>query len=82
MQHCTAAEFAEKGSALAVSDTGVGAALARGAMQGAALNVLINTKYMRDRAYAEALDAEVRALTEKYGKQAEAVYEGVAARLH
>jgi len=75
------AELAEKGSSLAVSDAGVGAALARGAMQGAALNVFVNTKYMRDRAYAEALNAEAEALIDKYGRQAEAVYAGVTARL-
>ena len=48
-------EFAEKGSVLAVSDAGVGVIFAKAALQGASLNVFINTGSMQDRAYAETL---------------------------
>ena len=49
------AEFAAKGSALAVSDAGCGAAICKGAMFAASLNIFINTKGMEDREYAEQL---------------------------
>ena len=61
-------EFAAKGSALAISDVGVGVACCRAALLGASLNVFINTKSMTDKAYAaeinekaEAIFADVRA---------------------
>ena len=41
--------FAAKGSRIALSDAGVGATLLKSAMQGASLNVYINTKSMKDR---------------------------------
>ena len=46
-------EFAAKGSALAISDAGVGAAFCKAALEGASLNVYINTKSMKNREYAE-----------------------------
>ena len=36
-------EFAEKGSRIALSDAGVGATLLKSALQGASLNIYINT---------------------------------------
>ena len=59
-------EFAEKGSVLAISDAGVGAACARAAIVGASFNVYINTKAMTDREYAGKINAEADALLEKY----------------
>ena len=53
-------EFAAKGSALAISDAGVGAAFCKAALQGASLNVYINTKSMADKEYAAELNAEGR----------------------
>jgi len=69
--------FAEKGSSLAVSDAGCGVVFCKAAMQGAALNVLINTGSMKDRAFADAMNEEVKSLLEKYGKAADEVYERV-----
>ena len=71
MRACAAAidvieEFAAKGSALAISDAGVGAAFTRAAIVGASFNVFINTKSMKDRAYADKVNAEANALLEKY----------------
>lgn len=60
------AEFAAKGSKLAISDAGCGAILCKAAMQAASLNVFINTKSMKDRACAQALEAEANALLAKY----------------
>lgn len=59
-------EMLNKGSVLAVSDVGVGAALAAAAMKGASLNVFINTGLMKNAATAEALNAEADALLDKY----------------
>ena len=49
-------EFGAKGSKLAISDAGVGAAFCKAALKGASLNVYINTKSMADREYAEELN--------------------------
>ena len=59
-------EFAEKGSALAISDAGVGAACTRAAIIGASFNVYINTKAMTDREYAGRINAESDVLLDKY----------------
>ncbi|MCL1848208.1 MAG: cyclodeaminase/cyclohydrolase family protein [Clostridiales bacterium] len=73
--------FAEKGSKLAVSDAGCGVVFCKAAMQGAALNVMINTKSMQDRAYADGLNEEVKSLLDKYGKAADEVYGYVFGRM-
>ena len=74
------AEFAEKGSVLAVSDAGTGAVFCWSALYGAALNVKVNTAAMKDRTYAKSIDDRVDALMEKYWKIAERVYEDVYGR--
>lgn len=48
----------EKGSRLAVSDVGVAAIFAQAAMEGASLNVFINTRLMADADKAAALENE------------------------
>jgi formiminotetrahydrofolate cyclodeaminase len=68
------AEFAEKGSRLAVSDAGCAAVLCKAAMKAAALNVFINTKSMKDREYAEALNAEMESLLGTYCLKADDIY--------
>lgn len=73
-------QFAEKGSALAVSDAATGAVLARGALYGAAVNVKVNTKLMKRGDYAEELNRRVDALTEEYGRRAEKIYEDIYGR--
>jgi len=74
-------EFANKGSVLAVSDAGVGALCCKAALQGAGLNVFINTKLMSDRVYAAAVEAEADALLEKYCPIADAIYDSVYGQL-
>ena len=73
-------QFADKGSVLAVSDAATGVVLCWSAMYGAAVNVKVNTKSMKDRAYADELNARVDARMEKYWKIAEQVYEDVYGR--
>jgi formiminotetrahydrofolate cyclodeaminase len=74
-------EFAEKGSRLAVSDAGCAAASCKAAMQAASLNVFINTKSMKDRAHAEALNAEADQLLAKYTVLADKIFDSVAGKL-
>lgn len=74
-------EYEAKGSVLAVSDAGCGAVFCRAALEGAGLNVSVNTRLMADRARAEELDARVAALLKEYVPRAEAVYAKVCARL-
>ena len=58
-------ELSVKGSAIAVSDVGVAAAMCRAAAEGAVLNVYINTKLMKDRAYAENINKETADMAER-----------------
>ena len=72
---------AEKGSVVAVSDAGVAASLCRTALEGASLNVFINTQGMQDKAYAASLNQRAKMLLEESGKQADAIFRSVLARL-
>ena len=74
-------EFAAKGSTLAISDAGVGAVFCKAALQGASLNVYINTKSMADKEYAAQLNAKADAMIEKYTKIADEVFASVNGRL-
>jgi formiminotetrahydrofolate cyclodeaminase len=74
-------EFAAKGSALAISDAGVGVAFCKAALQGASLNVFINTNSMKDRDYAEKLNARATEMLDKYTALADDVFSGVYNRL-
>ncbi len=74
-------EFAAKGSALAISDAGVGVAFCKAALKGASLNVYINTKSMANKEYAAELNAKCDAMLEKYTKIADEVFESVLSRL-
>ena len=73
-------EFAAKGTALAISDVGVGVIFCKAAMQGASLNVFINTKYMQDRDHAAAANRRANGLLDKYLSLADAIYADVAGR--
>lgn len=86
MQKCAEAmlliaEYAKKGSALAVSDAGCAAALCGAAMKSAALNVFVNTKSMKNREKAAKLNAEADALLKNQGAMAEWIYGAVYGRL-
>ena len=76
-----AAEYAEKGSVLAVSDAGCAALFCKAALQASALNVAINTKLMTDRTHAAALDEKVARMLAEYLPLADEVYQSVASRL-
>ncbi len=71
------AVFAEKGSRLAISDAGCAAAACKAALQAASLNVFINTRSMKDKAYAAEIEQEADALLEKYNALADRIYDQV-----
>ena len=71
----------EKGSKLAVSDVGVGILFAQAAIEGASLNVYINTKSMKDRERAAALDAKADAIIAEGAALKERIYGGVLAAI-
>ena len=68
-------EFAKKGSALAISDAGCGAVCCKAALQGASLNVFINTKSMKDRETAVALEVEAQDLLDKFCPIADEIFD-------
>lgn len=74
-------EFAKKGSSLAISDAGVGVIFCKAALQGASLNVFINTKAMTDKVYAEKLNGEAIEMLDKYTVLADVIYQSVVDRL-
>lgn len=86
MRNCAKAielcdELAKTGARGALSDAGVAVVCCKAALQGASLNVFINTKYMDNKAYARGLVAEANSLLFKYCNMADEIFVGVAARL-
>jgi formiminotetrahydrofolate cyclodeaminase len=73
--------FAAKGSKLAISDAGVGVIFCKAALTGASLNVFINTKAMKGRAYAEKINKEADELLAKYEAKADVIFAGVKKQL-
>ena len=67
--------LALNGSRLAVSDAGVGIQGIRSALLGAVMSVYINTKMMKDREYAEAVNQQAELLIKKGTEQADRIYE-------
>jgi len=75
------AEFASKGSVLAISDAGVGVIFCKAALMGASLNVFINTGSMTDRVYAVEIERQADALLDEYTTMADDIYASVVAKL-
>lgn len=74
-------ELTEKGSVMLLSDVGCGAALCRGALEAASLNIYINTRTLSDRDAAENLNRETDCMLDTYVPRAQAVTDRVKARL-
>ncbi len=70
-----------KGSALAISDAGDAAAFCRSSLQGASLNVFINTKLMKDREMAKEYNLRADSMLEKYVPLADSIYNRVSEQL-
>lgn len=73
-------EFAQKGTAIAISDAGCGAACCRAALTSASMNVFINTKAMTDQAFAEEINIKANALLAKYIPLSDVIADSVLAR--
>ena len=73
------AVFAAKGSRLAVSDAGCGAVCCKAALQAASLNVFINTKSLKNRETAEAMNAKANEMLKKYCAIADEIFTTVKA---
>ena len=71
------ARLAVIGSRLAISDVGVGATLCTSAAEGAAMNVYINTKLMKDRDYAADLNDKTLKAVENVKKSCSETYMAV-----
>lgn len=69
--------FAVLGSVMIQSDAAVGVSILRSSLLGAAVNVKINTKSMKDREYADSVNKEVDALVEEYLPLADSIFEHV-----
>lgn len=71
----------EKGSVMAVSDAGGGIVLAQAALEGAALNIFINTKSMKDRVLARELNERAEQMIAEGARKKEALYGKVLGKL-
>lgn len=70
-------ELTTKGSRLAISDVGVAASACSACVKGAAMNVYINTKLMKNREVADKLNQETVSLVDETVKLCDAAYETV-----
>lgn len=71
----------EKGSKIAVSDVGVGILFAQAALEGASLNVFINTNLMKNCERAEELNQKTDAMIQEGRELKETIYAGVLAKI-
>ena len=76
-----AGRLADIGSRLAVSDAGCAAAILRGALEAASLNVLVNTKTMIDPVAAEELNRRCLALLAQGTVEGDRIFRTVRDRL-
>lgn len=69
--------YAEKGTRIAISDVGVGVAFCKAALQGAKLNVLINTALMKDEELKKVVLKRLEEIESAGIKKADFIYEQV-----
>ena len=74
-------ELARKGTRIALSDVGVGVLFVKSALQGASLNVYINTKAMKDRSYAEGINERAGRMLREGVRKADGIFEEVQNQL-
>lgn len=73
--------YAAVGSRIAVSDAGCAAACCKAALNAASLNVFINTRLMKDRAYAEEINKRAEDMLQLGNIKADAVFDTVRGSL-
>lgn len=71
--------YSQKGSKMAMSDAGAGAAILCGALKAASLNVFINTASMADKEKAAAFNQETEAMLKEYSPLADEIFLAVKA---
>ena len=76
------AVFAAKGSRLAVSDAGCAAVCCKAGLQAASLNVVINTKSLKNRTVAEEMNAKANGMLDKYCALADEIFTSVRANFN
>ena len=69
--------LSKKGSRIVISDAGVGVLFAQAALDGASLNVFINTKLMKDRDRAQRIDEKAEDLIRQGQEYKERIYSAV-----
>lgn len=74
-------EFAEKGSRMVISDAAAAAALCRGAMRGASINVFVNTAMMKDRGKAGDMEGCANEILDEYLPMADEIFDDVFAKV-
>ena len=70
-------EFGKKGSRLMVSDAATAAAHLRAALYGAAVNVKVNTRLMKDASYRDEIDRKVDEGLKKYSALADKIFDSI-----
>ena len=82
---CQAINLIEKisiiGSRLAISDAGVGIQFCKAALNGASLNVFINTKLMKNRECADKMNFKANELIEEGNSKADRIYQEILKEL-
>lgn len=74
-------EMANKGSRIAISDVAVGVLFLRSALLGASVNVLINTKSMKNREVADQLNQRVKHLNQIGIQKADSIFAQITEQL-
>jgi formiminotetrahydrofolate cyclodeaminase len=67
-------EFAQKGTRIAISDVGVGVTFLKAALEGAKLNVLINTQIMKNQDLKQKIETELNELITTYTAKADRIF--------
>ncbi len=74
-------EYAMKGTRIAISDAGVGAIFCKAALQGAKLNVLINTKIMKNQELKNHIESQLAEIMRTGIEKADWIYQYVESLL-
>ncbi len=74
-------EYSIKGTRIAISDVGVGAAFCKSAFLGASLNVFINTKLMKNLQRKNDFNIMAQDMLDKYIEKADSIYKKVEVSL-
>ena len=73
--------FADYGSSLAISDAATGAVICKAALEGAWINLKVNTSSFKNREKALKMEEEALAVKDSYEAKADDIYERVMGRI-